>query len=296
LISILLIGFSIGLFLHAFNVRLSDRKRAYKSSAAAFFVGVSGVFFLPGGYVIQKIIGRLLMPMGMLWAAIFLAAIWCVVHKNRRMALMSALIWISITLAGSPFIGGWLIMSLEAPFAKIDVYSEAPFDAILVLGGGVSGGGNYAQLSESGDRPIVAARMYKRGLARLLVTSGSSIPGINAQIDVAATTSIIWHDLGIPDSDIVRVPAPVNTSEEIEAFAQMATSKGWTRIGVITSAFHMRRAMKLAETNHLSVTPLPSDFKGTRHYEGVLSWIPDANGFMKTQKACWEYLGAAVGR
>jgi uncharacterized SAM-binding protein YcdF (DUF218 family) len=296
LISLAFIGFSLGLFLHAFNVRISDRKRAYRSSAAALALGLTGVLFLPGGYLIQKIVGRLLMPMGMLWAALFFASIWFFVHKNRRGALMSALVWTSVTLAGSPFIGGWLISSLEQPFAKIDVYQEAPFDAILVLGGGVSGGGNYAQLSESGDRPIVAARMYNRGLSKLLVTSGSSIPGINTQIDVAATTSIIWRDLGIPDSAIVRVPDPKNTSEEIKAFAQMAGPEGWKRIGLINSAFHMRRALKLAETNGLVVTPLPTDFKGSRHYEGILSWIPDANGFMKTQKACWEYLGAAVGR
>lgn len=236
------------------------------------------------------------MPMGMLWAGLFCLLIGSIVYKEKRMAWVSGALWLFVTLAGSSFVGGWLISSLEEPFAKIDVYQEAPFDAILVLGGGVSGGGNYAQLSESGDRPIVAARMYKRGLSKLLVTSGSSIPGINTQIDVAATTSIIWRDLGIPDSAIMRVPDPKNTSEEIRAFSQISGSKEWKRIGVITSAFHMRRAMKLAETNGLFVTPLPTDFKGSRHYEGILSWIPDANGFMKTQKACWEYLGAAVGR
>lgn len=259
-------------------------------------MGLAGIFSLPAGYVIQKIIGRLLMPMGLLWSALFFVTIWALVYKEKRLGWATALVWMGITLAGSPYVGGWIISSLEAPFVAVDVYQQEPFDAILVLGGGVSGGGAYAQLSESGDRPIVAARMYKRGLSKLLVTSGSSIPGMNSQIDVAATTSIIWNDLGIPDEAIVRVPNPKNTSEEIHEFSQLAKARGWKRVGLITSAFHMRRAMKLAEANSIKMVALPTDFKGLRSYDGVLSWIPDATGFTKSQKACWEYLGAAVGR
>ncbi len=292
----MLIGVAIGLFLRAFRVRESNRNHAIKVFSAAVLVGLSGLFILPGGYLIQKVAGRVLMPMGLIWSALFFATIWAVVYKEKRVALIAGVAWIGLTLAGSPFIGGLMISSLEAPFVSVDVYKQEPFEAILVLGGGVSGGGDYAQLSDSGDRPIVAARMYKRGLTKLLVTSGSSIPGINSQIDVAATTSIIWRDLGIPDVDIVRVPDPKNTSEEIKSFAELAETRGWKRVGLITSAFHMRRAMKLADANQIKMVALPSDFKGSGAYDGLLAWIPDASGFTKTQKACWEYLGAAVGR
>jgi len=37
----------------------------------------------------------------------------------------------------------------------------------------------------------------------------------------------------------------------------------WKRLGLVTSAWHMRRAMRLAEKNNLSLEPLPADFRGT---------------------------------
>ncbi|MEZ4462251.1 MAG: YdcF family protein [bacterium] len=164
-----------------------------------------------------------------------------------------------------------------------------------MLGGGVTGGGDYAQLTDSGDRAIVGARMYRRGLTKTLVTSGSSIPGLGTYVNVAEATTVL-KDLGVPDDAILRMPDPKNTSEEMRSFSAMVAQKQWKRVGVVTSAFHMRRAMRLAQANQLDVHPLPSDYKANVTYEGVLSWVPDGAGFLMVQKACWEYLGAAVGR
>lgn len=262
----------------------------------AAICGITLIIICPNTYILQKIIGRLAMPTGLLWMTIAITGILASSIRHWRMALACGLVWASLTVCGSPLIGSWLISSLERPYGQIDVYAQPKFDAVLVLGGGVSGGGNYAQLSDSGDRPIVAARMYHRGLIDTLITSGSSIPGMGTQVDVAATTTIIWKDLGIPESAIIRVPAPKNTSEEIRDFKHLALQNTWERIGLITSAFHMRRAMRLADKNGLKIEPLPSDFKANSNDQGALSWIPDWSGFAMVQRACWEYLGALVGR
>lgn len=273
-----------------------SRDGLIKYAAGAIICVISAAFFLPGIYVVQKIIGRMLMPAGMFWGALFVGFFWFAARRDWRPAWVAGAAWCALTLSSSSYVGSQVISSLERPFGPIDVYAERPLDAILVLGGGVNGGGGYAQLSESGDRPIVAARMYLRGQTRTLITSGSSIPGIKTEVDVAASTSIIWRDLGIPDEAIVKVPAPKNTSEEMAALKVLVAERGWTRVGVVTSAFHMRRALRLAEANGLEVVALPSDFKANTVYEGLLSWIPDASGFSHLQKGCWEYLGAAVGR
>lgn len=297
MISLFFAGVGIWALLTLWHLR---KAQSLRSRMHFGIVSVSSLFIsvlsLPGSYVFQKILGRLLMPAGLLWSAMFLATLWFLAQNRRQTAAVLGAAWLVLTVICSNFVGSHAIASLEAPYASTDVYAEAPFDAILVLGGGVNGSGRSAQLSESGDRPIVAARMYKRGLTPVLITSGSSIPGIKTQVDVAASTTVIWTDLGIPESAIVRVPAPKNTSEEMAELAKLIAKNDWKRVGVITSAFHMRRAMKLADSHGLKVVALPSDFKANTVYEGLLSWIPDAAGFMYLQKASWEYLGAAVGR
>ncbi len=273
-----------------------ETKRSRAVLVAAFVMFVIGALTLPGGYIIQKIIGRLAMPIGMLWALSALLGIVGVAFKNRGMAASCFALFLGLTLAGSSLVGGWMAYWLEEDFATVRPFDEGKFDAVLVLGGGTSSRRGYSQVAESGDRVVLGARLYHSGQTPLLLTSGSSIPGLGAIHDSSKTTMRIWSDLGVPETAVLRIPDPKNTSEEFAALAELQKEKGWKRVGVVTSAWHMRRAMKLAEANGLEVVALPGDFRGDTDYEGILSFIPDPQGFSLTYRVCWELLGAAVGR
>ena len=53
---------------------------------------------------------------------------------------------------------------------------------------------------------------------------------------------------------------------------------------------------RIARRSGLDAEPIPADFRGATGWDGLNSVIPDAAGFRNIQRACWEYLGAAVGR
>lgn len=281
-------------------VTLRDRhlwqKKQFVTRLAVSVGLVAGGFLsLDNVYVLGKLIGRLAMPTGLLWLGMLGAIFFGIYKKNGRLLATSSIFFVVYTLIGNILLGGLLVAVLESDY-DIAVFEQDPFDAVLVLGGGASGDAEFAQVNDAGDRVVVGARLYHARLTPLLITSGSSIPGLGHFTDVSVATRTIWTGLGIPNEAILQLPDPKNTREEIAALKILKEQEGWERVGLVTSAWHMRRAMKLARKEGLDVHPLPADFRTRIVWDGILSIVPDAHGFALVQRACWEFLGAAVGR
>jgi uncharacterized SAM-binding protein YcdF (DUF218 family) len=87
-----------------------------------------------------------------------------------------------------------------------------------------------------------------------------------------------------------------NTKEEFELIAREAKRRGWSKIGVVTSAWHMGRALRLARTAGVEVTPLPADFVGDVPGWDRLAIVPSGQALSETSRALREYLARLVGR
>ena len=280
---------------------LRDRHTLSKGSlalrlGASVLLVLAGLFSLENLYLLGKLLGRLAMPTGLVWLllwALIFKAFW---EKQNKAVFVFSGILVAYTLAGNVWLGGVLTGTLEDEWMDVVAQKHEPFEAVLVLGGGATGDADYAQVNDAGDRVVLGARLYHRGLTPLLVTSGSSIPGLGSYVDVSEATTAIWTELGVPESAILRMPEPKNTREEIAGIKELMKEKGWERVGLVTSAWHMRRAMKLAESQGVNLHPVPADFRTRTGWDGILSIVPDAHGFINVQRACWEYLGAATGR
>lgn len=254
-------------------------------------------FALPNFLYVQKVVALLIMPLGLVWCSLGAGALVARFKAFHVAALSLGTAFVLLGVAANPWLGRSLLASLEAPYTDSQPLREEPFDAVFVMGGGTSldGQGNPI-LGPSGDRVMLGARLWHAGVARHLVPSGSSIAGIGKARDVGTETEIIWMSLDLPDEAVTPLPEPRNSSEEVAAYAALARERGWTRVGLVTSAWHMRRAMRLAATNDLDATPLPADFRGGGGFDGLISLIPSGFGARDVHRASWEYLGAAVHR
>lgn len=279
-------------------VRNRQRRRdAAIAAVIAVFAAGGAIASLPNMLYAQKVAGKLAMPAGMLWFAMG-AAVYAAWWRGRNwVAGIGALLFVLYTLIGSPAVAGALLHSLESEFRPLNPFEGAPLDAVFVHGGGtLIGPTGRARLADSGDRVLTAARVYHDRDVQWVVTSGSSIAGIGRPRDVAAETAEILDDLGVPAERVVQLPDPKNTSQEVAAYAELARERGWTHLGVVTSAWHLRRATRLFDRHDLRAEPLPADFRGGLRWDGIISLIPDGGGFRDVHRGCWEYLGAAVGR
>ena len=298
------------LFVAALGAALVAAARGPRSQGrrrVVFYLMPVGLMLLavgatPGGLAFQKLLGRLIMPAGLLWA-LLLATMLLLLHIGRSLAAGWLLLFLSLySTAGNAEVGAALLSWLERDYREPPPIDAPPLDALLVLGGGTSlrpwGG---AQLGPAGDRVMTAARMYHRGEARHIICSGTSIGGLDQPDarDLGAEAREILTDLGVPAKAITVVPGPRNTKEEIARYAVLMQEPAWrdkTRVGMLTSAWHLRRAMRQADRAGLSVLPVAADFKGDVFTPRIMAMIPSGNGFYRTKLAMWEIIGAAVGR
>jgi uncharacterized SAM-binding protein YcdF (DUF218 family) len=262
----------------------------------AIVVGAVGVLVGPSGLILQKVVGRMALPLGLLWTTLLTVTVLRLGARDRAGALRAGLLAVAVTVVGNQFVGEVLMAWLERPY-RSDPFAEAPFDAIVVLGGGAKEGPHpHYELRMSGDRILLGARLQRAGKTAVLVTTGTAIEGFSTTFDGTAATRRMWEDVGVPPDVILQLDRTRTTSEEASRIAGVARERGWRRIGLITSAWHMRRAERLFREAGVDVVPLPADHLGTPSWDGLYSLVPIGYGAWLQQKAVWELIGAATGR
>lgn len=270
----------------------------------AVIVGLlAAVAIVDGRAVVEKIILRLVTPVGLLWIGLAVQFLVLVCRRHLAGACVAALLWIALTVCGNGPVVERLIGLDERPFLKIDPLQYEPFDVLIVLGGGASTAANgRPQVSFAGERIVRAAELYHAGLARRIICTGQRIQALGGQgADPAEQGVAILTALGVP-ADSLEQSGGANTSEE---FAQLAKAiKPEQHVGLVTSAWHMSRALRLARQDGLEPEPVPADFQGAPPEAPldlgfgatVFACIPDAESLMAA--ALWEkeQLARVVGR
>jgi uncharacterized SAM-binding protein YcdF (DUF218 family) len=299
-----MIVFALGVTLFAWLtsrlwLRCSQRdRRWWLDLAGAVAAAALTLVALATSIVAQKAFALLLMPAGLAWVLLIAVTIASWRSSARPLAVLASIALAGYTLAGNAWVGDALIATLERRIPPYQTLSEQPFEAVFVLGGGTEfSDADGGALGPSGDRVALAARLWHTKRAGVLVSSGTSIGTMEHERDLAAETAGIWRGLGIPATAIVQIPpGAVNTTQEIAAYKTLITARGWQRVGLISSAWHLPRALSLCQRAGLTMVPLGADRKG-RFRSWSLFWlIPQEHGFDRVQRACWEYLGMLIGR
>jgi uncharacterized SAM-binding protein YcdF (DUF218 family) len=247
----------------------------------------------PSALIASKIIGMLLMPAGVVWLGFLMLA------DRPGMSVLTRALVITVlivhTLAGSAWLGAWLLGKLEAPYAALTPPTEK-LDAICVLGGGSSARPDGdPQLGPAGDRLTTPVRLMLTGKASTLVASGLNVTDAGGSRSLARDTARIWMDLGVSEAAIILLEKPRNTREEVRAYRDLISQQGWQHVGVCSSAWHLRRVEAICRKEGLTVVPIPADFLSAPLPWSPLYAIPQARGFQNVQKALWEFLGAFGG-
>ncbi len=248
---------------------------------------------------IEKTLTCLAMPCGLIWLGL-IALTWLAWRRKQRAMLVSLSLLLTIyTLAGNGELSKLLMGWLEREYAAVNPLDQGPFDAVVVLGGGLGVAPNgLPQLDLAGDRAALGARLYHAGCTLRLVTTGTTAPGPDGQLrDLAHETAELWRQMAVPGDCVFQIHGR-NTREEMVALRQLVNEHPeWKHLGIVTSARHMPRAMRLAEKEGLSLEPLPANFRGT-----AIDWspwsliIPNGDGFLRNQHACKELLARLAGQ
>jgi uncharacterized SAM-binding protein YcdF (DUF218 family) len=101
-------------------------------------------------------------------------------------------------------------------------------------------------------------------------------------------------DLGVPAEHIVMEDRSLNTIESIREVQAMARDE---RVALVTSGFHMPRAMRLARQAHLKAEAFPTDWRATCQGRSSLSTLlPSPTSLLNATVALKEHLALAFDK
>lgn len=217
-----------------------------------------GMFF-----VLSKTLDLLLDPLTWVLAPM-LVGLWLLARdRRRRLALGLCLTGLGVLVVASlPVVGDRLWASLEAEVpssAKRDV----TYDAIVLLGGLVSPLGSTFDApawNDNVERLLATRELLAAGRAKAVIVSGGryGIPGLPTEAEYLAAE---LRAQGIAADRIILEDEALNTRENATLTKAIVEERGFKRLLVVTSAFHMRRAKGCFEAAGLEADYLPVDYR-----------------------------------
>lgn len=242
----------------------------------------------------QKMASRLATPVGVAWLALFAVALAQLRERRWWLGGTIAACWLLLSLGGNAWLGAALLGSLER---SLPPPQAQQWDAVAVLGGGTDlDPEGKVQLGSAGDRLRVGEALLRAGRTPLLVSTGSGLLGDESRRNLAQETAEVWSSWGVPPPGMLLIPGPVNTKQEIQSLAAEARTRGWRRVALVSSGWHLPRALALARRNGLAADGVPADRHGRIPSASPLFLIPCGAGFEDVQLWCNEVLGRMVGR
>ncbi|MFO1085023.1 MAG: YdcF family protein [Reyranellaceae bacterium] len=252
-------------------------------------------------FLVLKVLAQWAMPPASMAVGLVIAGMVALL-RWRRLAWVTAVAAVLETLAFAwPPVSDALIQPLEREARANASVPACCYDAIVVLGGGINPAAPphtlEPDLGDGADRMWYAAQLFHRGVApRIIVSGGGFLAGNNggpATTEAEAMRRFL-NDLGVPDRAIVSEDRSLNTIQNIERVREMVKDK---RVALVTSAFHMRRAMRIAQRAGLDAAPFPTDFHAPAAARPWWeNWAPNAAALGWSAVALREYLALLFDR
>lgn len=180
---------------------------------------------------------------------------------------------------------------MESDYPPMALEDVPAAEAIILLGGGTRGktpGGRYADTNAQGDRLWEVVRLWRAGKAPRIIISGG---GPEGEISEAQLMADILVSVGVPRSAMVLEERSRNTHDNAVYTAQLLRDQQLDSVLLVTSAFHMRRALACFAAQGVSPIAVPTDHRHTLRAGKRPSWLPTVDGLKATSTAVHETVG-----
>ena len=261
----------------------------------AVFCAIVGA--VAGMTMLEKLLTGLVMPVGILWLLLLVTIYFCLINRSSWPAFMCFLCWLFLTVAGNSFFVSWYAATIEREYLQQDLSVVEPYDVVVVLGGGTSTRlSGKAQVSQSGDRIVQAARLWHAGQAKQIMCTGRQAFGLTGDdMHPYEEATILLEELGVDPQVLLKLNG-LNTSEEMQNLKKWSDLNAGKRIGLLTSAWHLRRAVRLATTQGVDVEPIAAGFFSQPFSPSPGIVVPSECNLLITAAVTKEYLARLVGR
>jgi Uncharacterized conserved protein len=229
-------------------------------------------------FFLKKLIAYLILPPGLLIIAFAVLGI----STKRKLAKFIAFSFaLFVYLLSIEPIKDVLYKPLEEAYP---VPSKPKGDAIVILGGGAYNTGILKE--DSTKRLLTGFVLHKQTNLPIVLSGGASI-GVLPEAEIMKGLLLT---LGVDKSKIYTDVNSRDTKENAQEVKKLCERLGCKKIILVTSAYHMRRAVLAFQKAGLEVVPYPTDFKRDMKYN-LYSLLPKMSVLADSYKVLREYLG-----
>lgn len=246
-------------------------------------------------FYLSKIAWFFMQPSNLLVALAVLGALLLLGRYRRPGGIVLGAALAGIVVCGfSPF-GHLLVLPLEDRFPLWQQGDARPPDGIIVLGGSfdttVSAGREIVALNEAGERLTAFAELARRYPAAKLVFTGGSGRIIFAGASESDVARSLFAGLGIEPDRLILEDQSRNTWQNAVLTRDLVDPQAGERWLVVTSAWHMPRAIGCFRAAGFDVEAYPVDYR-TRGWSDL--WRPFSavsEGLRRVDTATREWIG-----
>lgn len=250
-------------------------------------------------YSISKVAWFFATPSNLLPSIVALGLLLMAFRRRRigwTLALLGAL---GLFAGGLSPLANWIILPLEQRF-PVFLDDGGRIDGVVVLGGAVETDESLARgqlaVNEAAERMIALADLARRYPTARLVFSGGGSTLVTDETPEAEAVSRFIGELGVSRERIVFENRSRTTSENAVLTRALVGPKPEERWLLVTSAWHMPRAIGCFRQAGFPVTPYPVDFRTAGPDDAIRPFPFTANGLRRLDLATKEWVGLVAYR
>lgn len=197
---------------------------------------------------------------------------------------------IVLYLAGIPPVSNAFCHFLEGGYLQEKSIVGKRLDIVVVLGAGAYRGasGDPLLTERSAARLLRAVQAFRSSGAGYLVCAGKGAGALSE----AESMALVAKSLGVPKERIRTEPDSRNTREHASNISAMFPDRG-LKVGLVTSASHLRRSEYEFHKYYEDLTPMPSDYLYTPAAHLATNLIPSSRNLFRLSTALKEIAGLA---
>ena len=182
-----------------------------------------------------------------------------------------------LILSSSPMISFYAFRSLEQDYPLTKLSEVKPVKYVVVLSGmlkKIQDDDEFIiEFSGSVDRFNSGVNLMKTGKAERLIFTRGYLPW-SAGKPEGEYLKMISIERGIDPNSILLTRNASNTADEAQAVAELIDQD--EEIILVTSAYHMKRAVQLFERSGFKIIPFPTDYQTGMAPSGPFKYIPSS--------------------
>lgn len=225
--------------------------------------------------------------------------------SRRRFCWIRSLVIVALIILlvfSNPFVANLLIGLVEEQAPPFDLTTSKRFEAIVVLGGGAASKGTLRPTNElspsSMQRTICGAELYAKGFAPRIIFAGGNASVFGEGPQEGVEMQQLALRLGIPKAATAVEGRSRTTYENA---VEVKRILGASPVLIVTSAYHVPRAMGLFLKQGMDVTPYPCSYIAQDRIEDgwdgdPFDLLPDIEALRRSTSAINELVGTVLYR